>query len=1217
MIQDSLEPFRIEAQRLCAEEKVHEIIFSGPTYQVCFDGEKEPTWVFLQLDHNDRVKDLFCQCERSADTGVCVHMAAACIAVFNNKGTPLHKRFEHSPFFSLVKPLVLISEGSDVESPRAATRRGTGRFRELARASSDRPSCRRQGLMLVIGSRAHGMSLEGPSAWLDSMQALVDRREVETEETSIKFSDATDEELEQWRQGFASDRLRVELSPFTDCAKRLFLLSEKEPCSFTIESKSGLPSHLTFEMGAVRGRCALSGTIGEVLDRLPLDRTTPRLDPFGGRTIKEVTFDERTQRCVVVLGGEGVDLSSAVPMEGTSWVALPGGGFAKPAKKRFSVSSLDEIAESVPLPKEAVALSYSIEVEENVGVTLVPYAREPHDLEAAHVFDHWLWHPQLGFQRLASCRFSTTPLFIPLEKLSDFFAAHRHFLAALPGYAVYERPQQETITFDVDEGHALCFHRRLSAQRRRAYRLGRWLYVPGDGFFPKSDPSRISFDIPIPPHRVAAWIRSERQWLSGVSGFFADHVPIQSIGLDIRLVRKEIKISPVYTWEKEEYAKAAIFYDDMGYVPGVGFFQLPSILSQSNAMRTVVPKEREQWDRFFLTQLPELRRQYVCTVDARLEVPHTLRLVCDGVAATESIPTPAAPQIWEAHFFWESEKGIANAEEILGASRRGERFVPTAAGLLDLSEERFGWLASVPPPKTGSRYRVRTFDFVKIKAHDDFVITPTTPTTTAAIIERLLSSAPAEPPDLSSFRSSLRPYQAQGVQWLWHLYLSGLSGLLCDDMGVGKTFQAMGLLAAVRSRNENSRFLILCPASLLWHWRNKLSEALPHFRVLSYVGGDRSLDVDQTSFDVFLTTYGIWRTEAKQLHKLAFDVAIFDELQIAKNHVSQIWKALSLVRSSMRLGLTGTPVENQVRELKAVFDLVVPGYLPDVNFFQYPPLQGREGTGHRHDILARYVRPFLLRRRKQDVLPELPSKTEDLYLTELVGEQKALYQQVAARQGASLIQQLRDDVTPIPFMHIFALLSALKQICNHPAAFTRDVSNFANYDSGKWDTFVELLEEALEGGQKVVVFSQFLAMLDIIELYLQQSGIGYAQIRGKTKNRGQELSRFQKDPSCQVFLGSLQASGLGIDLTAGSVVIHYDRWWNAARENQATDRVHRIGQTRGVMVYKLMTANTIEERIDRIITRKAKLFEDVISYDDHHILKKLNRSELLELLEGS
>jgi SNF2 family DNA or RNA helicase len=201
-------------------------------------------------------------------------------------------------------------------------------------------------------------------------------------------------------------------------------------------------------------------------------------------------------------------------------------------------------------------------------------------------------------------------------------------------------------------------------------------------------------------------------------------------------------------------------------------------------------------------------------------------------------------------------------------------------------------------------------------------------------------------------------------------------------------------------------------------------------------------------------------------------------------------------------------------------------------------------------------------------------------------------------------------------MHIFALLTSLKQICNHPAAYLRDMQNFERYESGKWDTFVELIEEAKESEQKVVVFSQYLHMLDIIGLFCQKAGLGFAEVRGQTKNRAGEIARFQNEKECQLFLGSLQAAGLGIDLTAASIVIHYDRWWNAAREDQATDRVHRIGQTRGVQVFKLLTKDTIEEHIDSMIIKKSGLLEDVVSFDDHRIVKRLTRKEILTLLEG-
>jgi len=222
--------------------------------------------------------------------------------------------------------------------------------------------------------------------------------------------------------------------------------------------------------------------------------------------------------------------------------------------------------------------------------------------------------------------------------------------------------------------------------------------------------------------------------------------------------------------------------------------------------------------------------------------------------------------------------------------------------------------------------------------------------------------------------------------------------------------------------------------------------------------------------------------------------------------------------------------------------------------------------------------------------------------------------EVLRQRREALVEELRNSSKPAPYLHIFALLSHLKQICNHPALFYKKVANYRKYHSGKWDLFLELLHEAFESDQKVVVYSQYLGMLDIIEDYLKEHHISYASIRGATQNRGEEVSRFQNDHTCKVFVGSLRAAGLGIDLTAASVVIHYDRWWNAAREDQATDRVHRIGQVRNVQVFKLVTKGTFEERIATLINRKAQLMDDVIGVDDHNILKSFNREELLELL---
>jgi SNF2 family DNA or RNA helicase len=250
------------------------------------------------------------------------------------------------------------------------------------------------------------------------------------------------------------------------------------------------------------------------------------------------------------------------------------------------------------------------------------------------------------------------------------------------------------------------------------------------------------------------------------------------------------------------------------------------------------------------------------------------------------------------------------------------------------------------------------------------------------------------------------------------------------------------------------------------------------------------------------------------------------------------------------------------------------------------------------------------------VLHELPEKIEDVRRCPLSDEQRALYREALDTRGAALRAQLLRTDQPVPYLHVFALLNQLKRICDHPALALNRPAEYLAASSGKWELFVEILGEALEGGHKVVVFSQYLGMLEIMERHLRAAGTGFVKLTGATADRGRIVDRFNADPDCRVFLGSLKAGGAGIDLVGGSVVVHYDRWWNAAREDQATDRVHRIGQRRAVQVFKLIAEGTLEERIDAIIAGKRELLDASVAVDDPHLAKVFSREELIALLGG-
>lgn len=467
---------------------------------------------------------------------------------------------------------------------------------------------------------------------------------------------------------------------------------------------------------------------------------------------------------------------------------------------------------------------------------------------------------------------------------------------------------------------------------------------------------------------------------------------------------------------------------------------------------------------------------------------------------------------------------------------------------------------------------------------------------------------------LPGFSSVLRNYQQRGLEWLAFLYENGFGGVLCDDMGLGKTHQIMGLMVWLKTvKKETAPFLVVCPTTVLSHWHRKIREYAPALESVVYHGPDRQLPKGQKSGQVVITSYGVLTNDLHRLSRMSFSVAAFDEAQYIKNPETKSYQAAAVVPAKMKVAVTGTPIENRLGDLKSLMDLSVPGYLGTDGFFA----RRYESEGiNRRGELKQLVRPFALRRTKETVLSELPEKIEDIRFCRLTQTQVRLYREAVDARRAGLLHALTHEDEAIPYIHIFSLLTLLKQICNHPASVAKEAFDPGKgpLDSGKWELFTELLAACLENERKVVVFSQFVKMIEIINQYLAEKGIGVAGITGQTRNRGKEIDRFNEDEDCRVFVGSLKAGGSGIDLIGGSVVIHYDRWWNAAKEDQATDRVHRIGQTRGVQVFKLVTEGTLEEKISAIIERKRKLMADVITEDDAGSLKTFSREELIDLL---
>lgn len=554
--------------------------------------------------------------------------------------------------------------------------------------------------------------------------------------------------------------------------------------------------------------------------------------------------------------------------------------------------------------------------------------------------------------------------------------------------------------------------------------------------------------------------------------------------------------------------------------------------------------------------------------------------------------------------------------QILRARAEGKQYLETEKGFVKIDAE-FDWLKH--KIQEDGQIKLSTLEFIRF--HEQFA-TESKVKGKAAVIEKirsgLISRETLSLPSLKETNLKLRPYQEDGLKWLWWLYNNQLGGLLADEMGLGKTHQAMGLISSITRNEQNSISLVVCPTSVIDHWLDKMSKYIPNVVSLCFHGPARKnhlqkIDRTKNQHYSFVTSYGILLRDIQLLMQFKWNLVILDEAHLVKNQSTRTYKAACKINSNMRLCLTGTPLENDLMELKNLFDYIAPNYLGTDNDFKKKYINTEESVDPISDIeLHRLIHPFKMRRNKMDVLTDLPEKVEDIRYCHLNPAQKKLYNEALNLKGKKIIDDLQNEKNPIPYIHIFSLISLLKQICNDPGIID---PQYQNVGSGKLQVFDELLSEALESNQKVVIFSQYAKMVHKLSERLAHLGIKHVTLTGQSINRGNIVKEFQENETVKVFIGSLLAGGTGIDLTSASVVIHFDRWWNAAKENQATDRIHRIGQIRNVQVYKLVTKGTLEERIDEIISRKKLIFERFIEQDEE-VFKNLSREDLLQLLKA-
>ncbi len=569
--------------------------------------------------------------------------------------------------------------------------------------------------------------------------------------------------------------------------------------------------------------------------------------------------------------------------------------------------------------------------------------------------------------------------------------------------------------------------------------------------------------------------------------------------------------------------------------------------------------------------------------------------------------------------FGEEQVGIADVKR---AVSKGQNYVSLKDGSIGLlSEEwmdQYGLMVKVGTIEKGRTLRLKRFHFSALEGLENEISNREILSEIAERRSKLMHydfdrETQVDIPE--NVYADLRPYQKWGFQWMVFLQEVGWGGILADDMGLGKTLQTLTFLQYYLNNHPGAHFLVACPTTLIYNWENEIKKFTPSIRYRIHHGLQRSSNPDDFSdVDLIITTYGTLRSDVKMLSRIPFDYVVLDESQAIKNPLSQVAKASQMLQSKNRLALSGTPVQNNTFDLFAQMNFLNPGMLGSMEFFRnefatpIDKLQEEDVKKH----LRRLIRPFLLRRTKEQVAPDLPEKSETVLFCEMGAKQRKIYDSYRNTFRSQILGEIEEKGMDRSRFSILTGLMKLRQICDSPAILNGD-EVYENHSVKIEELLRELTENT--GKHKALVFSQFLGMLSLIRAELERRNIPYVYFDGSTSSSEREraIQTFQNDEECRVFLISLKAGGVGLNLTAADYVYIVDPWWNPAVEQQAIDRTHRIGQTKNIFAYRLICKDTIEEKILLLQERKLTLVKDLIA-DENAFMKQLTKEDVAYLL---
>lgn len=1175
--------------------KIEEIFFSRLTFQgICRENQEE-YYPLIQLSDENQLVSTLCSCGQ--EEGVCLHAEALYEKVLTPFDTNISFEYEKSFIKSFF-------------------------FQCFSYHEEDNICLEERKEIIYVDLENDKFEISAKKDLLIEVEKILLNDEQKDETNSLEFSSLPEEELRLYNAKRPSFDFRFRLSVYNDLAKFLFLKQKLKPLFVSIHlvEEDLWQMNITsdhFEIKALVGSLFMNEIIKDLtfeITKTPLHQGTVNLkiELFFDEKSQELKVEKKTRKPSLIIKKE---LPDYVYVDAVGFFAnhldpifeshkiddVP--GFFKKYK-----SHIPELFAGVQVESHKLKARYDLQMNKKgeLVITLTKIGDTKVNLGSDHLFIPFMLLDKKKLVELEGALFDEMVKIVPQENLKTFLNRHKAFFKEYPAFMWHMASVQENLDFTFD-GKVLEFTKKSQEENSFDFTdCGDFIYIEGSGFYPKvslEGGSKIVSGLKIPVDNIESFLHDNRQDLALIKGFFAPTCPLENVELAIDLSDKGALITHPMMILKEGIKKEDVLWlGSYTYTKNLGFKEVPTDLKMP-----VLFAHKARFglhELFGLLELLQTSLKDRLKIDPRLKIPEKLEFEVDQISSDKP---------YLAFGCYKSSLGKCPVAYLKRAYEKGDRSICTDAGLLDLTDERFGFLKHINIHKDGS-FSLDPLSFFKLGLYEDVKFAHDL--NDHPFIHSINLAHEEGPLDLSGYTSMLRPYQEKGVKWLQSLFRLGLSGLLCDEMGLGKTHQAIAFVAVMANQKAFLKTLVVCPTSVLYHWEKQLTSYLPKQKVHLYHGQARQFDADKFEEGIILTSYGVLRSDIDIFSQIDFDLAIYDELQIAKNPHSKVYAALSKIQTLMKIGLSGTPIENTIEDLKALFDLILPKLLPKSAEFKEKfliPIE-RNYDKKARIRLNKVTAPFIMRRLKKDVLKDLPDKVETDMLCEMSPAQETIYQKIVQEQKSSLLNMLANEKEGT--LHVFALLTKLKQLCDHPSLIEPTLDPFKEDMSGKWDLFKELLAEARDSGQKVVVFSQYLEMLNIIEKYLKKQGIGFASLRGSSMDRAEQVRRFQEDPKCEVFVGSLLASGVGIDLTAASVVIHYDRWWNPAKEAQATDRVHRIGQSRGVQVFKLITKDTIEERIDWLIKDKLRLIDTLDSEEGPDLFKNFSKKELLALVES-